>query len=311
MNNEGLNPNAEEALTQVATPDKSVIQPEEPSLVDEIIFGTTENAAFEPQVEDPNKVEPTEVQKPDPVVPSTDETQYQYWQSQTDKERNEKSQLKVELDNLKAQVAQQTPVATPQKPEKDKLEEFPAPPEKPAAPAGFSKEEAYGDPMSASAQYLQTVEGWRDDMLQYNNLKSDYVAAVGQYYRDQNEEQAKQRQEAYSQEQRQRQVMDDVRAQVVGKYGADQTTVDNFIKEMSDPQALSIENLWKLYNLNHGASAPASTPSPDFRQIQQTQTVPSPMGVLPSATTQANSKSPEDMIMDGMINDYKGANPFG
>jgi len=123
-----------------------------------------------------------------------------------------------------------------------------------------------------------------------------------------NQQQAKQR-EAYEMQARQKSVLDNVKQTVVSKYGADSSTVDNFIQEMSKPEALSIDNLWKLYNLNNSKQGVPS-PSPEFRQTQQTQHVPSPMGVMPSAETRANSRSPEDRVMDDMINDFKGHDPF-
>jgi len=280
---------------------------EETSLVDDIIFGTAEEKAFAPKPET-EEVKP-DVQEPGTKEPSNEEKQYQYWQSQADKARNEKEQLTAELEKLRQAPPTQPKPVEPAKPAEEEIEQFPEPPVKPTEPQGFNMEEAYSDQYSASAKFLKEKEQWHDDMYQYNDLKTNYVAAVNQQYIDKmNKQQDKQR-AAYELQTRQKSVLDNVKQTVISKYGADQSTVDNFIQEMSKPEALSIENLWKLYNLNNGKQG-APTPSPDFKQTQQMQFVPSPMGVMPSAETQASSRSPEDIVMDDMLSDYKGHDPF-
>ena len=54
-------------------------------------------------------------------------------------------------------------------PTSQEQEEFPPPPAKPEQPRGFSRDEALADPNSDSAVYLDSVEKWRDDMMQYNS----------------------------------------------------------------------------------------------------------------------------------------------
>ena len=304
MNNEGfeqereVDPQAETA--KAATPAK------ESSLVDEIIFsGNADEAFTEP--EETQEVKPTETEEPG-TKPSNDDAQYQYWQSQADKARNENEQMKAELEQLKAQ-SQKPAAPEPEKQTVEEPEQFPDPPEKPQEPAGFSREEAYSDPYSESAKYLNTKEQWRDDMTQYNTLRSEYNSAVQQQSIDNMNHQQQQQREAYEQYARQKAVMDNVRQTVGSKYGADSDTVESFIKEMSKPEAISLDNLWKLYNLNHGQKK--EEPSPTFKQTQNVQQVPSPMGVMPSSNNQAGARSAEDIIMDGLIKDYKGTNPFG
>ena len=294
----GVNP--EEVETAKAA------NPEEgSSLVDEIIFGKNTDEAFA-HPEETQEVNPTETKEPG-AKPSNDDVQYQYWQSQADKARNENEQMKTELEQLKAQ-SQKPAAPEPEKQAVEEPEQFPDPPVKPQEPAGFNREEAYSDPYSESAKYLNTKEQWRDDMTQYNTLKAEYNSAIQQGYIDNMNAQQQQQREAYEQYARQKAVMDNVRQTVGSKYGADANTIDSFIKEMSKPEAISLDNLWKLYNLNHGQNQ--GKPSPAFNQTKNVQQVPSPMGVMPSADTQARTKSPEDMIMDGLIEDYKGSNPF-
>ena len=308
MSDKGFEP-LDENLQEPAQETIEPVNPaEEDSLVDDIIFGSATDEAFAT----PQETKPVEpVVKPAGQPDSNEELQYQYWQSQADKARNENQQMSVELEKLKQQQANPTPVepTKPVAPAEEEIEKFPEPPAKPGEPQGFNMEEAYSDPYSASAKFLKEKEQWHDDMYQYNNLKTDYVAAVNQQYIDtMNQQQAKQR-EAYEMQARQKSVLDNVKQTVVSKYGADSSTVDNFIQEMSKPEALSIDNLWKLYNLNNSKQGVPS-PSPEFRQTQQTQHVPSPMGVMPSAETRANSRSAADIVMDDIIEDYKGKQPF-
>jgi len=81
---------------------------------------------------------------------------------------------------------------------------------------------------------------------------------------------------------------------------------------MSSPESLSVENLWKLHQMNKGQvpEQPIAQPSPQFNQVQRAQSVPQPMGVQTSANMAQTSKSAEDIIMDDLISDYKSQNPW-
>jgi hypothetical protein len=46
-----------------------------------------------------------------------------------------------------------------------------------------------------------------------------------------------------------------------------------------------------------------------FEQLKRAQQVPSPMGVLPSSNANTQS-SPEESIMDSMVNSYNKRNPW-
>ena len=51
-------------------------------------------------------------------------------------------------------------------------------------------------------------------------------------------------------------------------------------------------------------------PSDAFKQTQNAQQVPSPMGVMPSSGSTDDGKSDSDKIMDNIIGDFKSRNPF-
>ena len=76
------------------------------------------------------------------------------------------------------QQPQQQPVAPPPAPEVPAVEEFPPPPERPSRPRNFSRSEAYSDPDSESARYLDAQDDWRAEMDEYNSLKSEYFTTL-------------------------------------------------------------------------------------------------------------------------------------
>ena len=237
-----------------------------------------------------------------------DERRFQYWQSEADNAKNEIAQLKAQL-NQQPQPQQAQPAPAEQKP----VEEFPPAPEKPQAPVGFNRAEAMEDPNSASAQYLNQLDNWRDDIIQYNSLKSEYQTAL---VSEQLQQQEKVRQDeirraqAYQQQQQQ---MNEVHTRVQGEFGLTADEATEFVQTMSKPESLTIDNLVQLYRLQKGSGQTVQTqptgPSDTFNQQARAQQVPSPMGVLPAQQNESTA-SAEDYIMNTMINDYKKSNPW-
>ena len=234
-----------------------------------------------------------------------DEKRYQYWQSQADKYKNE-------LDSMK-QVQQQPAQQQPAEPAQEQVEEFPAAPSKPQQPRTFNREEAYSDPNSDSARYLDELEGWRDDMNEYNSLKSQYQTAIIEEKFNKMEstrvEEAK-KQEAAQQRNAQE---TEIRGHVMGHYGMNESEAKDFMSKMSDPSSITIDNLVQLYRLQNGGGsqqpAPAE-PSDAFTQTRNAQQVPSPMGVMPSGQSNVDGRSMEDKIMDNLIGDFNDKNPW-
>ena len=238
-----------------------------------------------------------------------DERRFQYWQSEADKVKNENEQLKMQMQQL-AQM-QQAPQAPAQE---QPVEEFPPPPEKPEAPVGFNRAEAMEDPRSPSAQYLNKLDNWRDDITEYNALKNQYDTAI---LREKFEAQEKQRQneiqraQAYQQQQTQ---MNEVYNRIQGEHGLTPEEAGEFMQTMSKPESLTIDNLVQLYRLQKGSGQPVTQtppagPSDTFNQQSRAQAVPSPMGVLPAQQNES-TVSAEDQIMDSMISGYKKNNPW-
>ncbi len=279
--------------------------------VEEAFFQNTENegnTSTEAPLQDTPRAEDINVEQ---TQAKNDEKRFEYWQSQASKAANENAQLKAQFQQMAQmqQMQQQQQAEPPQQ-----AEQFPAPPEKPEMPAGFNRGEANEDPNSSSAQYMNKLDKWRDDTIQYNALKSEYqTALVAEQLENQQAERVKEAQRFQAANQ-QRQQLNQVYQDVQGKHGLTPDEANEFIQTMSTPDSLTIDNLVQLYRMQKGSGqqqqtqAPAG-PSPTFNQQARAQQVPSPMGVVPAQQNEPTA-SAEDNIMDTMISDYKKSNPW-
>jgi len=290
--------------------------------LEEAVFGTQEESNIESAFTNGNQGEKVEeaapvateqsVQTETPAQEvSNDEKRFQYWQSTADKLKNENEQLR---NSLATQVQQPPQVAQPQEVAQPAEEEFPPPPDKPQRPRNFSREDAYADPNSDSARYLDAVEDWRDNIAEYNTVKVQYDNALVQERFETMEaqriENAKKAQ-AYQAEQAQ---MQNVKSHVMGAHGLSEQQAVDFMQKMSDPKSLNIDNLVQLYQMQTGGAAPQNTapaqPSANFKQVQNAQQVPSPMGVMPSGNANNDGRNVEDKIMDTIIGNFNSKNPW-
>jgi len=292
----------------------SVDLQDQDSIVDDVILGGDADSfteAFEGD-SDGEAVSP-QLPEEEPSVEvnqNNDEVRYQYWQSQADKLKNERDQLQQQFNSLATQ--QSAPQQQEAEPVEEPEPEFPDPPEKPQQPYNFSLDEAMSDPSSESARYVQEEQGWRDQMDEYKTMQFDYQMAMMKDEREQlrNERQADiQRRDAEAQQAEQ---VNSVKSHVMNQYKVDSQTAEDFVRVMSDPESISLDNLWKLYASDKGYSSPsqpAATPSGEFQQVKRAQQIPPSMGVMPSQSRQ-NEGSIEDKIMDSMITDYGKQNPW-
>ena len=260
------------------------------------VEGTSESAPIQEQAQEYNA--------------KNDEKRFEYWQSQAAKAQNETAQVQQHNAQLKAQMQNVPP---PQQYQEQPVEEFPAPPERPEKPRAFNREEAYSDPTSESARYLDDYDSWRDDITEYNSLKQEYTVAGMQDRLDSQEDQRIaeiQRREAYNQQYQQ---MSNVAGHLQGHYGFQDTEAQEFIQQMSDPDSLSLDNLVQLYRLQKGQGQPDPNntgPSPEFQQTQRAQQIPSPMGVQTGQGGGNDARSDSDKIMDNMIGEFNKNNPW-
>jgi hypothetical protein len=277
------------------------------------VSNSTVKDAFTPQTEQQETQAPQEGQprqpqeipeQGQPLDAKNDERRYQYWQSQAAKRENELAELRQQMENN-----QQTQAPEEQaKP----VEEFPPPPEMPSKPSGFSYEEAMSDRQSESSRYLEEKESWDADIRQYDTLRHQYDLAVMQEKLDkQNDYIVGQENQREAQVQQGRQVQQ-ISEHVQGHYGFSPEDTQEFIRTMSDPGSISMDNLVQLFRMNKASGQqPAANagPSQEFQQIKNAQQIPSPMGVMPSQSPQ-DRRNDTDLIMDELINSHKSKNPW-
>ena len=283
--------------------------------IQDILSGTDRTMA-EPSIypeteavtDSPKPVETTEEANPEvPTQADNEQVRYAYWQSQADKNKNELENVKKTNEVLTQQLTSlMQGNAQTQQPEQKETEEFPPPPDKPQRPLSFNREEAYTDPSSESAQYQNAVEAWRDDMDEYNRLEREYNMALIQSERQEMEANQNKYREAQEQQAREQEQMTQMRNQARQQFNASDQEFDEYVKMMSDPQSMSFENTWRLFQVNKGQSMqPTAQPAPSaaFQQTRKAQSIPNSMGVLPSQNTNVEQKSAGDKLMDSIIAD--------
>ena len=244
--------------------------------------------------------------------PDNDEKRYQYWQSQADKYKNELAAMQQQQAQMNTQMNNQ--MAQPAQPVEQGVEQFPDPPAKPQRPRSFNREEAYSDPSSESARYMDELEGWRDDISEYNTLRSQYQTAVMEDKFTQIEEAKKAEARRVDAMRQQAAQQGEIKSHVMGHYGMSDNEAVDFMQKMSDPNSINIDNLVQLYRMSNGnpnqGQVTNPTPSDSFTQTKNAQQVPSPMGVMPSGNTNTDGRTFEDKIMDTMIGNFNSKNPW-
>tara|TARA_Y100001938_G_C8069194_1_gene422083 strand:- start:172 stop:1098 length:927 start_codon:yes stop_codon:yes gene_type:complete len=307
VDNQGqdTSPNFEDAFTAPTTAEESSLD-NTLSPVDAFTEPSGDSAPVEGQ--------PEQTETPQPEGNKNDDTRYEYWQSQASKAGNENQKLQQQLQQMQGYIQGIQQNNQPVQKQAEPEEEFPAPPDRPSKPAGYSREEAYTDPSSASAQYVNELDEWRDSMDEYNTAKTNYSNAVlmekMQTLENQRIEDAR-RVEAQQQAQHQK---SQVSQYVQSQYGFNNEEAAEFIAQMSDPKAVTMDSLVQLYRMKKGQAAPnepvnAPAPSDAFQQVQRAQQVPQPMGVQASSGSE-DPRSTEDQIMDSMLGDFKRNNPW-
>lgn len=304
----------EQATIPTEAPQDVQASPEVPTFEQDIISESKpepQGTTFEEIVgvtPDPNQQD----QAPTP----NDQVRYSYWQGEAAKLKNQLAETEEILRQqtpvieyvtqnpgvLRGQAPVATPQPQPQEPQAEaQQEEFPPPPLKPERPGAYSREDAYSDPASESAQYDATVDQWRDDMQTYNQLHTSYQVASLQETHDKEIANLKKFEQNRQADARQRAEMDNARRYVKSRYDLGEN-LDQFISEMNDPNSVNMDDLvgyWKHKNgipdnvgqpLGNSPQQPQQA-SPTFEQLKRAQSVPTPMGVQTSAGNQAADSS--------------------
>jgi len=328
---------------------------EKPFSFDDVIFGpegdrtaqapprTQEQVAADVTAQETvqEPLQPIPTQEPAPIIPApeltpqvegqtqpdgstyqarNDDKRFEYWQSQASKLQNQVTEMQSKMPMIEhlERNPQMMRQQAPQAPVQQQEEEFPPAPEKPNRPRNYSREAAYTDPTSESAAYLDDMEDWRESMDEYTGLKSEYDSLkVQEYLQEQESLRTRQVNQMRAQQQQVRQV-NEVNEYVQANYGMNPQEASQFIKDYSNPESISMDNLVQLWRIQHGQTVqnqptpspiPAE-PSPVFQQTQRAQQVPPTMGVV---SGQGNSVDPTpagQKFMEALIGTHNDNKAF-
>jgi hypothetical protein len=234
-----------------------------------------------PQTEEANPV--AEVQED--VSAKDDPNRIAYWQSQTDKAKNDAAILAEEANKYKqalAQVTQNAPVSneSQNRLRSDSIEE----PVKPEKPVSYNEVDAYNDPESDSFKYRIQNDSYRDARL-------DYVERL-EYARQK-------QQQAQFAKQQEKQMVNQAYTQVQNAYGFDQGKAADFIGWAQDPKNITMDSLVKLYNIQ-------KSPGIQQQQVEQKkQAIQNQNQALkvPTTTAVAPGTSQPQMDDEAMFNE--------
>jgi len=262
------------------------------------IFGDNSNEFIAQQDSPQMEVQDEPSEQAPQVDPKEDANQFQYWQSQADKRSAEVELLKSQVTDLMSQKSQPAPVEPVAK-ETEAITR----PVKPSKPADFDHSDALTDPDSSSAKYLAARDGYVEDM-------SDYMIAIEEQ-RGRELEQAKSVQRKAAQE---AELLSDLQT----NYDYSPSDAKDFVKKMTSPESLTLDNLVKLHrlDLNEGQQTISQISNVSMEKQatmsnrQQKLSMPKPVAVQPSVNMQSSKKTAENTMMDNMLGDYKKRNPF-
>lgn len=242
-----------------------------------------------------------------------DRVRYQYQQSRADRAEQRVQALEEQLSQA-IEIAQQNSQQNQQFEDEIEELEFPDPPERPRRPRDFNREDAYSDPSSASARYLDELDSYQDDLADFNELKSQYNEARLETL----QEQLVGRQQMIEEQIVRSQQLSGVKQRLNSDYGFSQQMADEFVQKYSDPNSVTMENLIKLFMLDKGIPIGSrsgkrgkqTSPSQSFQQAQRAQQVAPSMGVMPARRQPTTEGEIGGSFMDAIIAYDKQTNPF-
>jgi len=227
-----------------------------------------------------------------------DADRYEYWQSKHDRTSGELEQARKELNYYKqtlgpvAEVLQQNPnalnnlqqsLSNEQPAEQNSLKA----PNRPEKPHSYSEVDAYNDPESESFKYRLSNDRYRDDML-------DYYGKVDQY---------RQYQQTLAYEaQKENVAQDQAKNYAMQNFGWDAMKANNAIQWLQNPNNVSFDTLFKVYEMVHAPSkeqVQSQQRVADYQQREQRLKVPQS-----TAVTSGTSQTPmneEQIFNQGML----------
>tara|TARA_Y100001973_G_scaffold98028_1_gene155010 strand:+ start:765 stop:1685 length:921 start_codon:yes stop_codon:yes gene_type:complete len=281
-------------------------------------YEVTQKAFDETPAQEPAQPEtvPQEAQPQQQPSVDNDQVRYEYWQSEAAKAQNrlkEMEQLTPMVEYIKANPQVIEAVQKQQQQPQEEELTFPEAPVRPEKPRSFSREEAFSDPASDSARYLDEVDDWREKMDQYNALGTQFQIAKMQEEQNKKWEAVEQQRKVQEAREQEARTVQNINKYVQEKHGLSPEETQEFVTKFSDPSSINMDNLVQLYRMQKGQApqAPPPQPSQTFQQQKAAQQIPSPMGVVPAVNQQTEAKkSAENEIMDLFITNHKNKQAF-
>ena len=183
-------------------------------------------------------------QSPEPAqetapINKEDQQRFEYWQSQHDKVSGENQALRQELNqaaeyvrNMQQQVQAQPQPSNGQPTGVQNQQNPLQKPVRPQKPHTYNEVDAFNDPESESFKYRQSLDSYRDSVIDYYDNRD---MAMAEHVR---------RQQSAMQEQR----MDtDARRYVINNIGWDEQKTSDFMNWVKAPSNVTFEHLAKIY----------------------------------------------------------------
>ena len=203
-----------------------------------------------------------------------DPSRMEYWQSQTDKAKNESYKLAEELNYYQntlgpiAKVIEQNPQVLnnieniqnghpSQQPVQAGQQTNPLDkPARPEKPHSYSEVDAYNDPESDSFKHRVATDQWRDNMLGwYENVDTA----------------RQQHQQRVAQEQQKNQMVNNAHSYAMNQYGFNVNTATDFVRWAQNPANITVDSLVKLYSLKDAPSQQQSQTQNKTAEMQAQQ----------------------------------------
>jgi hypothetical protein len=162
------------------------------------------------------------------------------------------------------------------------------------------------------------MEDWRESMDEYTGLKSEYDSLKVQEYLQEQEAMRNRQAQQIRQQQHQHKQVSEVNDYVQANYGMTATEASQFIKDYSNPESISMDNLVQLWRIQNGQgiqnqptpSPIPAEPSPVFQQTQRAQQVPPTMGVVSGQGNSTDQTPAGQKFMEALIGNHNENKAF-
>ena len=228
-----------------------------------------------------------QAQVPVENTPVEDPSRMQYWQSQTDKAKNENFKIQQELEYYQntlgpiANAIQSDPELLNRLEQKNlsngPQEGSPSQgnqmgplkqPEAPVQPHSYNEVDAYNDPESESFKHRLAKDQYRDGMI-------DYYGKVDAH--------RQQEQQAYNTRQQEVQAVNQAQSYAMNNFGWDNQKSSDFIRWAQNPSNVTMEHLAKIYD---AATAPSNGQAEAQQKVIQMQQQNQRMSIPRTAVVQ-------------------------